>query len=105
MVEDLTDALQYNEAVFEYQGPDIRIPHEGFSTDEEKIEFCKRLEREREGIKKECNRILQKNKGHSSTFFNCSYHREQIRKYQNYFQILGQVSFGFEWIYSSKATK
>ena len=30
MVEDLTDALQYNEAVFEYQGPDIRIPHEGF---------------------------------------------------------------------------
>ena len=31
MVEDLTDALQYNEAVFEYQGPDIRTPHEGFS--------------------------------------------------------------------------
>ena len=31
MVEDLTDALQYSEAVFEYQGPDIRTPHEGFS--------------------------------------------------------------------------
>ena len=33
-------------------------PHEGFSRDEDKIEFCKRLKREREGIKEENNRVL-----------------------------------------------
>ena len=33
-------------------------PHEGFSRDEDKIEFCKRLQREREGIKEEYNRVL-----------------------------------------------
>ena len=59
-------------------------PHEGFSTDEDKIEFCKKLSREREGIKKGYNRVLEKNKGHSSTFSNSRYHREQIRKWQNY---------------------
>ena len=33
----------------------LEKPHEGFSTDEKKIEFCKKLQREREGIKKGYN--------------------------------------------------
>ena len=35
-------------------------PHEGFSTDEKKVEFCKKLQREREGIEKGYNRVLAK---------------------------------------------
>ena len=35
-------------------------PHEGFSTDEKKIEFCQKLQREREGVKKGYNRVLEK---------------------------------------------
>ena len=35
-------------------------PHEGFSADEKKVEFCKKLQREREGIKKGYNRVLEK---------------------------------------------
>ena len=35
-------------------------PHEGFFTDEKKVEFCKKLQREREGIKKGYNRVLEK---------------------------------------------
>ena len=35
-------------------------PHDGFSTVEDKIEFCKKLQREREGIKKGYNRVLEK---------------------------------------------
>ena len=34
--------------------------HEGFSTDEKKVEFRKKLQREREGIKKGYNRVLEK---------------------------------------------
>ena len=34
-------------------------PEEGFSTDEKKVEFCKKLQREREGIKKGYNRVLE----------------------------------------------
>ena len=37
-------------------------PHDGFSTDEEKIEFCKKLQREREGIKEGFNRVFEKMK-------------------------------------------
>ena len=35
-------------------------PHECFSTDEDKIEFCKKLQREREGVKKGYTRALEK---------------------------------------------
>ena len=35
-------------------------PREGFSADEDKIEFCKKLPREREAIKKGYNRVLEK---------------------------------------------
>ena len=35
-------------------------PQEGVSTDEKKAEFCKKLHREREGIKKGYNRVLEK---------------------------------------------
>ena len=90
MIEDLIDALQNYEAVCEYQGLDFNVdkvkqyeeirknlarkykesffgieslsekPHEGFSTGEDKIEFCKKLQREREGIKKGYNKVLEK---------------------------------------------
>ena len=35
-------------------------PHEGFSTDKDKIEFCKALQRERKGIKKGIINFLEK---------------------------------------------
>ena len=35
-------------------------PHEGFSTDEDKLEVCKKIQREGEGIKKGYNRVLEK---------------------------------------------
>ena len=79
--EMVEDALQNYKAICEYQGLDFNAkvkqyeeirknlarkykeesffgieslsekPHEGFSTDEKKVEFCKKLQREREGIK------------------------------------------------------
>ena len=35
-------------------------PHEGFSTDKDKIEFCKALQRKRKGIKKGIINFLEK---------------------------------------------
>ena len=53
-------ARKYKKASFSGIESISEKPHEGFSTDQKKVEFCKKLQREREGINKECNRVLEK---------------------------------------------